>query len=89
MTIVSTREFRSNQTRYLDMVDNGENVILRSRRGSYRLTPVPTKKKKPIRDITPQVCQAMKEWKQYLDTGESDYFRPASELLNELRNPNG
>ena len=89
MTVVSTSEFRSNQTRYLDMVDNGERVILRSRRGSYRLTPVPAKKKKPMRDITPQVCQAMKEWKQYLETGQSDYFRPARELLDELRNSNG
>ena len=89
MTVVSTSEFRSNQTRYLNMVDNGEHVILRSRRGSYRLTPVPAKKKKQIQDITPQVCQAMKEWKQYLDTGKSDYFRPAKELLNELRNSNG
>ncbi len=85
MTIVSTREFRSNQTRYLDMVDNGERVILRSRRGSYRLTPVPTKKKKPVRDITPQVCQALKDWKEYLKTGKSDKFRPARELIDELR----
>ena len=84
MTVVSTSEFRSNQTRYLDMVDNGEHVILRSRRGSYRLTPVPSKKKKPIRDITPQVCQALKDWKEYLETGKSDKFLTWEEMMDEL-----
>ena len=84
MTVVSTSEFRSNQTRYLDMVDNGEHVILRSRRGSYRLTPVPAKKKKPIRDITPQVCQALKDWKEYLETGKSDKFLTWEEMMDEL-----
>lgn len=85
MTVVSTSEFRSNQTRYLNMVDNGERVILRSRRGSYRLTPVPAKKKKPKRDITPQVCQAMKDWQEYLETGKSDKFTTWEEMMDELR----
>ena len=85
MTVVSTSEFRSNQTRYLNMVDNGEHVILRSRRGSYRLTPVPAKKKKQIQDITPQVCQAMKDWKEYLETGKSDKFTTWEEMMDELR----
>ena len=40
MTIVSTRDFRANQSKFLGMALRGEDVILRSRQGSVRLTPV-------------------------------------------------
>ena len=90
MTVVSARDFRANQTRYLEMVDRGEHVVLNARRGQYRLTPVTAKPKKaaktPKRDVTAEICQAMKDWKEYLETGKSDKFRPAEELINELRN---
>ncbi len=88
MTIVSTREFRANQTKYLGLVDRGEHVVLRSRRGSYRLLPVEEadEKEESKRDVTAEVCRGLKEWKKYLDTGETDYFRPAEELLYELQN---
>jgi len=87
MTIVTTRDFRTNQTKYLDMALRGEQVVLKSRRGSVRLMPV--EDEKPKRDVTAEICRGMKHWKEYLETGKSDYFRPAKELLNELRNSNG
>ena len=87
MTIVTTRDFRTNQTKYLDMALRGEQVVLKSRRGSVRLIPV--EDEKPKRDVTAEICRGMKHWKEYLETGKSDYFRPAKELLNELRNSNG
>ena len=40
MTIVSTRDFRANQTKYLGMASRGEHVVLKSRLGSYRLIPL-------------------------------------------------
>ena len=41
MLIISSREFRANTGRYLDMVANGIDVILKSRNsGSFRLVPV-------------------------------------------------
>lgn len=41
MIIISSREFRANTGRYLDMVAKGIDVILKSRSyGSFRLTPV-------------------------------------------------
>lgn len=88
MTIVSTTAFRANQTKYLGMVDRGEHVILKSRRGSYRLLPVKKEdeEEEPKRDVTAEICQAMKDWKEYIETGKSDKFRPASELIDELRN---
>ncbi|MBR1400269.1 MAG: prevent-host-death family protein [Prevotella sp.] len=84
MTIVSTRDFRANQTKFLDMALRGEHVVLKSRRGSVRLMPV--EEEEPKRDVTAEICQGMKDWKEYLETGKSDKFQPASELIDELRN---
>ena len=91
MTIVSTRDFRANQTKFLDMALRGEHVVLKSRRGSVRLMPVEDEEEpeEPKRDVTAEICRGMKHWKEYLETGKSNYFRPAKELLNELRNSNG
>ena len=40
MTVISIRDFRSNQSKYLNMASNGESVILTSRSGSFRIVPV-------------------------------------------------
>jgi len=90
MTIVTTRDFRANQTKFLDMALRGEHVVLKFRRGSVRLTPVEdeAEEEEPKRDVTAEICRGMRHWKEYLETGKSDYFRPARELLNELRNSN-
>ncbi len=41
MLVISMREFRAKQSKYLGLVKNGEEVILTSREnGSFTLTPV-------------------------------------------------
>ena len=40
MTVISIRDFRSNQSKYLNLASNGESVILTSRTGSFRIVPV-------------------------------------------------
>lgn len=41
MIIVSTRDFRANQGRYLNEARNGEDVIIKSRdHGSFKITPI-------------------------------------------------
>ncbi|HCC86382.1 MAG TPA: prevent-host-death family protein [Porphyromonadaceae bacterium] len=41
MYVISMREFRANQSKYLGLVKNGEEVILKSRdNGSFALKPV-------------------------------------------------
>mgnify|MGYP002861980882 FL=1 len=84
MTIVSTRDFRSNQTKYLGMASRGERVILRSRMGSFHLTPV-AEEPTPTRDITTEICNGLKAWREYLD-GDKTKMHSAEELLHELRN---
>lgn len=89
MTVVSTTDFRANMTKFFALADSGEHVVVRSRQGSYSLKPVKTAEKKgakPRRNVTEEVCRALKDWKEYLETGKSDKFRPAEELIDELRN---
>ena len=85
MTIVSTRDFRANQGKYLGMALEGHDVVLRSRRGSFRLTPIEEDKDEPKRNVTAEVCQALKDWKEYLDTGKSDKFVSWEEMMDELQ----
>lgn len=85
MTIVSTRDFRANQTKFLDMALRGEHVVLKSRRGSVRLMPVEEEEEEPKRDVTAEICQGMKDWKEYLETGKSDNFVTWEEMMDELR----
>lgn len=40
MTVVSIRDFRMNQGKYLGLAANGESVILTSRVGSFKIVPV-------------------------------------------------
>lgn len=41
MLVVSSREFRDNQKKYFDSVDNGEQIIVqRGKDRSYKLVPV-------------------------------------------------
>ena len=39
MVVVSTRYFRSNQTKYLNLAKAGEHVVLKSRAGCFRIFP--------------------------------------------------
>jgi len=89
MTVVSSTDFRANMTKFFALADSGERVVVRSRKGSYSLKPVKTEAKKASkprrRNVTEEVCRAMKDWKEFLETGKSDNFRPAEELIDELR----
>ncbi len=40
MMVVSTRDFRTNQTKYLSMAKEGVDVILRSGAGNFKISPV-------------------------------------------------
>ena len=41
MLVISTREFREKQGKYLGLVSNGEDVVLKSRKaGSFKIVPI-------------------------------------------------
>ena len=40
MRVVSSREFRDNQKKYFDLVDNNEQVVVKRKNRSYKLVPI-------------------------------------------------
>ena len=40
--VITAKDFRANQSKYIDIAHRGEEVILKSRRGSVKLIPVVT-----------------------------------------------
>ncbi len=64
MVVISTRDFRANQTKFLNMAREGEDVILKSRsNGSFRLTPVEEQKC----DLTEDLIGALRQVRDHLD----------------------
>lgn len=85
MIVISTREFRANQTKFLDMARNGEDVILKSRSsGSFKLIPVETEDTiVSKRDLTEELRLALQQVKDHMD-GKIQ-LKSADTLIDELR----
>lgn len=83
MTIVSASDFRANQGKYLGMALEGHDVVLRSRRGNFRLTLVEDDEE-PRRDVTSEVCQGLEDFRAYLD-GDKSRMVTWEEMMDELR----
>jgi antitoxin (DNA-binding transcriptional repressor) of toxin-antitoxin stability system len=85
MLVISTRDFRANQTKFLDMVNKGEDIVLKSReKGSFKLVPV--KEEDAIinkRDITAELKGALQQVRDHMD-GKIQ-LKSAEALLDELR----
>ena len=84
MEIISAREFRANQSKYLGMAFRGEDVILKSRGlGSFKITPVTTQDKLATKkDLTKRIGMALQEVKLMK---EGKIKEPSiEELINEL-----
>lgn len=69
MTIVTGRDFRANQSRYIGSALRGEDVVLKSRLGSVRLVPVAEEEVADTRnEITPalarKIAKARKEMRE-------------------------
>lgn len=87
MLVISARDFRTNQTKFLDMVNNGEDVVLKSReKGSFRLVPVKEEDTISNRDLLADLKGALQQVKDHME-GKIQ-LRSAESLLDELRNCN-
>ena len=82
MVIVSTRDFRTNQSHYLEMANRGEIVILSSRTGNYRLVPVKDDDIEEKRDLTNELRNAIIEIKEVLAGRKS--LQSLDSLIEEL-----
>lgn len=77
MQVVSAREFRSNQGKFLSAAMNGQPVMLKSRYGNFKITPV-----NEDDDLTARICRGLREVKR-IQEGKSKGFT-IEELLDEL-----
>ena len=85
MIVISTRDFRANQTKFLNMARNGEDIILKSRNaGSFKLTPVETEDAVVSkRDLTEELRLALQQVKDHME-GKIK-LKTADSLIDELR----
>ncbi len=77
MQIVSAREFRSNQGKYLGAARNGQAIVLTSRYGHFKITPISSED-----TLTSRICQGLKQVKMIQD-GKLPR-RTIDDMLNEL-----
>jgi len=85
MIVISTRDFRANQTKFLEMANDGEEVVLKSRgKGSFRIVPV--SEKEPVaeeRDLMTEFRGALQEVKDHLEGKRK--LKTIESLIDELR----
>lgn len=83
MVVVSTRDFRTNQTKYLNLAKSGEHVVLKSRTGSFRIFPEDSKDTIDApRDLMNELRNALAEVKEAIAGKRT--LRSADDLINEL-----
>lgn len=84
MVVISTRDFRTNQTKYLNLAKTGEHVVLKSRAGNFRIFPETEDldSVKTSRDLVAELRGALREVKEAIAGKRS--LQTAESLLDEL-----
>lgn len=77
MQVVSAREFRANQGKYLNAAKNGQSVLLTSRYGSFKITPVTEED-----TLTERICKGLRQVK-LIEEGKLPRLT-IEDLLDEL-----
>jgi len=81
MLIISSKEFRDNQKKYLDRVDNGEQIIVqRGTDKAYALTPISD----DDMYFTPEVLRKLNEAIQQVKDGKVTHVKNKTELRDFL-----
>ena len=77
MQVVAAREFRANQGKYLNAAKDGQSVMLTSRYGNFKITPITEED-----SLTSRICEGLREVKLIQEGKMKGYS--IEELLNEL-----
>lgn len=77
MQIVSAREFRSNQGKFLNAAKNGQSVMLTSRYGKFKITPIAEED-----SLTSRIGEGLREVK-LIESGKLP-AKSAKAFLDEL-----
>jgi len=82
MLIVSSREFRDNQKKYFDLVDNNNQVIVkRSKNKAYVLTPVSDADRL---SVNPMLIQIILQAESELKKGESTIIKNPKNIWESI-----
>lgn len=83
MVVVGTRDFRTNQTKYLNLAKAGEHVVLKSRAGSFCIYPIIENKVVGTpRNLMKELQNALTEVKEAI--AGKRVLQSAESLLDEL-----
>ena len=77
MQVVSAREFRANMGKFLNAAKSGQSVLLTSRYGSFKITPVSEED-----TLTERICRGLEDVKAIMDGKIKGHS--VEDLLNEL-----
>lgn len=77
MQVVSAREFRANQGKYLIKANEGQSVLLTSRYGSFKIVPISEED-----SLTTRICKGLQQVK-LIEAGKLPR-RTIEDLLDEL-----
>lgn len=77
MQVVSAREFRANQGKYLIKANAGQSLLLTSRYGSFKIVPISEED-----SLTTRICKGLQQVK-LIEEGELP-SRTIEDLLDEL-----
>ncbi|HJE38470.1 MAG TPA: prevent-host-death protein [Candidatus Amulumruptor caecigallinarius] len=77
MQVVTAREFRKNQGRFLTAAREGQSVMLTSRYGNFKITPITEED-----TLTERICRGLKQVKLIQEGKAKGYT--IDELLDEL-----
>ena len=84
MMVISDRDIRANQSKYVGFALSGEDVIVKARYGAWRVVPISYSDiVVNKRDLTEELRGALKEVKESVDGTHK--LETLSILINELR----
>ena len=85
MTIITGREFRSNQSKYIGMAHKGERVVISSKSGYAELTPVSDNDREIMEQINEKSFFAVgSRIKKKVREGKMPMFNSVDELREHL-----
>ncbi len=79
MVVISGRDFRANQSKYIKIAHTGEDVVISSRAGNVRLTPVsPNDIIINRSEITPELMAKIEKARKEFREGQTLHFENAA-----------
>ena len=81
MVVISGRDFRANQTKYIKIAHHGEDVVISSRAGNVKLTPIsPDDMVVNRNEITPELAAEIEKARREFREGKTISLRTHEDI---------